>query len=249
MKILGTYEKARIYIDRHYQETDEAKVHKRKMNPGPVITISRETGIGAVAICEKLTEYFNRRAIDDYNDWTLFDRTLIEKIMEDHHLPDHFRKFLIEEKPTKVDSWFGEILGISPSKIYLLHKTTHTIMKLAEFGNAIIVGRAANIVLSKKSNAFHLRLVAPLNFRIENAMRLYNVDHKTATEFIKREDEERKNYHWKYFHKDIDDPLLYHLVINTNLLESEEIAEMIGHCVIRKFPQFFKENLMEEISE
>lgn len=239
MKVLGSYERARIYIDKHYQESDEAKFQKRKMNPGPVITISRETGIGAAAICEKLTEYFNKNAIDDYNDWTYFDKGLIEKIIEDHHLPEHFRKFLTEERPGKVDSWFGEILGLSPSKIYLLHKTAHTIMKLAEFGNTIIVGRASNIILSKRENAFHVRLVAPLNFRIDNAMRLYNVDRKTAAAFIKREDEERKSYLWKYFLKDIDDPLLYHSVINTNLLASEEIAEMIGHCVIKKFPAFF----------
>jgi len=239
MKVLGSYERARIYIDKHYQESDEAKFHKRKMNPGPIITISRESGIGATAICKKLTEYFNRYAIIDYRDWTYFDRDLIEKIMEDHNLPGHFRKFLAEEKPTKIDSWFGEILGISPSKISLLHKTTHTIMKLAEFGNTIIVGRASNIILSNKSNAFHVRLVAPLNFRIENATKLYNVDHKAAAEFIKQKDEERKNYFWKYFHKSIDDPLLYHSVINTNLLAFEEIAEMIGHCVIKKFPAFF----------
>jgi cytidylate kinase len=249
MKVLGTYEKARIYIDRHYQETNEAKVHKRKMNPGPVITISRQTGVGATAICEKLTEYFNRNAIEEYDDWTFFDRDLIEKVMEDHHLPEHFKKLLSEEKPAKIDSWFSEILGITPSKLSLLHKTSHTVLRLAEFGNVILVGRGANIITASLEKSFHVRLVAPLNFRIENAMRLYNVDHNTASEFIKREDEGRKNYLWKYFHKNIDDPLLYHSVINTNLLESQEIAEMIGHCVIRKFPQFFKENLKEEISE
>ncbi len=249
MKVLGSYEKARIYIDRHYQETNEEKIHRRKLNPGPVITISRETGIGAAAICEKLVDYFNSCAIENYSDWTFFDRSLIEKIMEDHHLPEHFRKFLFEEKPTKMDSWFAELLGISPSKIYLLHKTTHTIIKLAEYGNAIIVGRGSHIILADKPNAFHIRLVAPLNFRIENASRLYNVDSKSAAEFIKREDEERKNYLWKYFHKNIEDPLLYHSVINTNLLQPEEIAEMIGHCVIRKYPQYFSINSKYEVSE
>lgn len=239
MKVLGSYERARIYIDKHYQESSEAKFQKRKMNPGPIITISRQTGIGAAAICEKLTNYFNRNAVADYNDWTYFDRNLIEKIMEDHNLPDHFRKFLAEEKLTTLDSWFGEILGISPSKIYLLHKTIHTITKLSELGNTIIVGRASNIILSKNSNAFHVRLVAPLNFRIENASKLYNVDQKKAAEFIRQKDEERKNYLWKYFHKNIDDPLLYHSIINTNFLAFEEIAEMIGHCVIKKFPAFF----------
>jgi len=240
MKVIGSYEKARIYIDKHYLESEGTKFRKRKMNPGPIITISRETGVGAVAICEKLTEYFNHYAVDDYNDWTYFDRDLMEKIMEDHHLPEHFRKYLSEEKQLKIDSWFGEILGISPSKLSLLHKTSHTILKLAEYGNVIIVGRGANIIMGKNPKAFHIRFVAPLGFRIENAMQLYNVDRKTATEFIKEEDESRKNYIWKYFHKNIEDPLLYHSVINTNLLEFEEIAEMIGYCVTRRFPEFFR---------
>jgi hypothetical protein len=239
MKVLGSYEKARIYIDKHYQESDEAKFHKRKLNPGPIITISRQTGIGAAAICEKLTEYFNKYAVNDYNDWTYFDRGLIEKILDDHHLPDHFRKFLSEEKPPKVGSWFGEILGITPSKLSLLHKTSYTILNLAKLGDVIIVGRGANIITAKEPNAFHVRLVAPLNFRIENAMQLYNLDRKNAAEFIKEEDAARKNYIWKYFHKNIEDPLLYHCVINTDLLCFEEITEMIGHYVIRKFPRFF----------
>jgi len=92
-------------------------------------------------------------------------------------------------------------------------------------------------------------LVAPLNYRIENACRLYNIDYKTAADFIKEEDEARKNYIWKYFHKNIEDPLLYHAVINTNYLKLDEIAEMIGHCVIRRFPAFFAKNIREVINE
>lgn len=239
MKVLGTYEKARIYIEKHYNESEEAKLHKRKLHPGPTITLSRETGIGGTLICEKLSEYFNKYAIPGYDDWTYFDRNLMEKIIEDHNLPDYFKKYLSEEKPNKIDSWISEMLGISPSKFLLLHKTSQTILKLAGFGNVILVGRGANIITSIFPNTFHVRLVAPLEFRIENASKLYDVEKKKAAEFIKEEDQARKDYIWKYFHKDIDDPLLYHAVINTNVLEPEEIAEMIGHCVIKRFPEFF----------
>lgn len=239
MKVLGTYEKARIYIEKHYNVSEEARLHKRKLNPGPTITISRQTGIGANFICEKLTEYFNNNAVPDYNDWIYFDRDLMEKVIEDHNLPDHFRKYLSEEKPSKFDSWVSEMLGISPSRFLLLHKTSQTILKLAGFGNVILVGRGANIITSIFPNTFHVRLVAPLEYRIDNAVKLYNVDKKKSAEFIKEEDEARKAYIWKYFHKDIEDPLLYHAVINTNFLKTEEIAEMIGHCVIKRFPSFF----------
>lgn len=238
MKILSSYEKAKIYIQDHSAEDERAK--RRRLNPGPTITISRETGIGAATICEQLIEYFNQRSVEGYADWTYFDKGLIEKVMEDHHLPDHFRKFIEEEKPGKTDSWFGEMLGISPSRLLLLKKTSQTILKLSEYGNVILVGRGANIITAKNPNTFHIRLVAPLNYRIENSMKLYNVDHKTATDFLKKEDEARKNYILKYFHRNIEDPLLYHVIINTHLLNFDELAAMIGHCVMRRFPKYFQ---------
>ncbi|MBI1939443.1 MAG: cytidylate kinase-like family protein [Ignavibacteriales bacterium] len=237
MKILSAYEKARVYIDK--QSAEDEKTRKRKLNPGPTITLSRETGIGATEICEKLVEHLNQNAVEDYNDWAYFDRDLIEKVMRDHNLPEHFRKFLYEEKSHRFDSWVGELIGVNPSKLLLLHKTAQTILKLAEYGNVIIVGRGANIITSNSANTFHVRLAAPLNYRIENAMRLYHLNHKIASDFIRSEDDARKDYIWKYFHKDIDDPLLYHSVINTNLLKAEEIAGMIAHCVVSRFPKFF----------
>lgn len=237
MKVISSYEKARIYIENHSLENE--RLQKRKLNPGPIITISRETGIGASAICERLTEYFNKRAVADYNDWTYFDRGLMEKVIEDHHLPAHFRSHIDEDHLDKIDSWFSEMMGFVPSKLSVVKKTTQTILKLAEFGNVILVGRGSTIITSGFSNAFHVRLVAPLSHRIETAMKLYNYDRKTTSEFIKQEDEARKNYIAKYFHKNIEDPLLYHAVVNTYKLTFDEIAEMLGQCVIKRFPKFF----------
>lgn len=237
MKPLNSYEKALIYIEKNSQE--DVLAIQRKQNPGPTITISRETGIGAYLICEKLADYFNSRAVKFYDDWTFFDKELINKIVDDHNLPSHFKKFLAEETSAKLDSWFGEILGITPSKLTLLNKTKKTILKLAEFGNVIIVGRGANIILANKPNTFHIRLVAPLNYRIETASKFYDMDKKTASEFINQEDEARKEYLLKYFHKKVNNPLLYHTIINTHLINFDEIAELIGQCVIRKFPKYF----------
>jgi cytidylate kinase len=44
------------------------------------------------------------------------------------------------------------------------------------------------------------------------------------------EDRARWRYVNKYFGKDIDDPLLYHLVLNTDLLASEEAARFIAQA-------------------
>ena len=42
-----SYEKARHYIETSTRATEEAKLLKKKLHPGPCITLSRQTGVGA----------------------------------------------------------------------------------------------------------------------------------------------------------------------------------------------------------
>ena len=43
-----------------------------------------------------------------------------------------------------------------------------------------------------------------------------DTDRQTALDFIHREDKGRKRFLKEHFEEDIDNPLLYHLVINTD---------------------------------
>ncbi|MBU0474819.1 MAG: cytidylate kinase-like family protein [Bacteroidetes bacterium] len=240
MRILGAYEKARIYIEQHTQLSDLDKLKMRKRNPGPTITISRETGIGAERICEELIKYFEFTSKEDTYDWAYFDKDLIAKVIEQHDLPNRLSKFMTNEQNSTMNLMLNELLGLQPSRLKLIHKTAETIYQLAELGNAIIVGRASNLITAKLKNTFHVRLVAPLNDRIKNAQLLYHKDKKEITEFIKMEDRLRSDFVHKYYHKDIANPLLYHLVINTSLLSFEDIAETIACNVVKKFPKMFE---------
>jgi cytidylate kinase len=55
---------------------------------------------------------------------------------------------------------------------------------------------------------------------------------KTARQFCLREDLGRKRYLKKYFNADVEDPLLYHLTINTGLVSYEHAARMIAEAVL-----------------
>ena len=144
MKVLGSYERARLYIEAHTSSELDPMVQFRRINPGPCITISRETGIGAEKICELLIDYFLRNSNPFYNNWAFFDKNLIEKVLADHDLPAHFRSFLENERASSIDTMFGEILKVHPSNIKLLHKTSQTVLQLARYGNVIIIGRGGN---------------------------------------------------------------------------------------------------------
>jgi len=237
MLISGALEKARLYIETHSKEKELNK--KEKFEKGPCITISRETGAGAEEITDKLVEILQKYRKENQPDWTIFDKNLIEKVIEDHHLPKTLSEVFDEKKYSSILSFASEVLVGQPSVQTLVHKTTQTILSLAELGNVIIVGRGGNIVTADLSNSFHVRLVAPLEDRINRVKEVYGYDTKQATDFLKKDDQARKNYLSTYFHKQIDDPLLYHLTINTHHFSYDHAAELIADAVMTKFPKRF----------
>ena len=96
----------------------------------------------------------------------------------------------------------------------------------------IVIGRAGNIVTAKVPHVLHVRLVAPLDQRIEHAHLIYGMSHTEARNFCLREDLGRTRYIRKYFHADIADPLLYHLVINTGLIGYDAAAKLIDEAAL-----------------
>jgi cytidylate kinase len=237
MLISGALEKARLYIETHSKEKELDK--KGKFEKGPCITISRETGAGADKVSQKLVELFQKYKKESLPDWTIFEKNLIEKVLEDYHLPKTLHEVFDEKKYSSILSFASEVLVGQPSVQTLVYRTTKTILSLAEIGNVIIIGRGGNIVTANLSNAFHIRLVSTLEDRIKHVKEVYGFDTKQAAEFLKKDDHARRNYISTYFHKQIDDPLNYHLIINTHRFHHDPAAEMIADAVMTKFPKSF----------
>jgi cytidylate kinase len=233
---IGAYEKSKRYIESHTQTSDQ-KFIKRELYP--CITISRQTGAGSKPVCEKLIEIMDEYSEFEGVKWAFFDRNLIEKVLEDHNLPKQISEFMHEGKYKHLNSVVYEMLGLKPSEWTLVHKTTDTILQLARMGNVVIVGRGAHIITAKLKNTFHVRLIASLEKRIEHIKDLMNMNEKEVLTYIKKEDENRKKYLKSYFHVDIDDPLLYHMTVNTDLLTHSGTAYLIAEAVVQKFSHLF----------
>ncbi|MBU2445448.1 MAG: cytidylate kinase-like family protein [Bacteroidetes bacterium] len=239
MLVTGSYEKAKQYLESRTKDFSDYTSTKSVFEQGPCITISRETGSGAGEVAESLIEYLKSRSKTQSVNWGIFDRNLIEKIIEDHKLPKSVADYLSEDKTSFIRSMMNEIFGIHPSMLNLVHKTTRTILNLARMGNVIIIGRGANLITKRLENVFHVRLVAPLEKRIQTVMKYYDLNDTEAQNFIKKEDQARTRYVKKYFNLDPCNPDQYHLVINTGLFTTSEAAEIIGTQVVRRFPEQF----------
>jgi cytidylate kinase len=197
------------------------------------VTISRQSGCGSHVLAEKLAGYLQARTPPGEPPWTIFDRNLMEEVLAEHHLPAHIAKYMPEDRVTEIADIMDELFGLRPASWALVEQTAETILHLAEVGNVILLGRGANLVTAKSPGVVHVRLIAPLETRVAHMQQFEELSRPAAAARVRREDLGRRRYINKYFQKDVDDPLLYHLVINTDSVPLETAARLIGELVLR----------------
>jgi cytidylate kinase len=206
-------------------------------NPAPklAITVSRQSGCGAHEIAKLLAKYLEHHGPDKTRCWHVLDRNLAEKVLEDHQLPIRYARFMPEDRLSEFGDVMEELLGAHPPSSTFVQQTSETIFHLAEQGNVILIGRGANLITRNLPHAFHVRLVASLENRLKHFQKSHDLTPEMALKQIQHEDRGRKRYVKKYFEADIENPLLYHLVLNTDLLPYDKAAQLIGETALAGF--------------
>jgi hypothetical protein len=227
-----SFERCKAFIDCQLQPAAKPRVAGRNGERWRAVTISRQTGSGAHVVGEELANYLQAHSPKDAPPWTLFDRNLVEKVLEEHNLPERMAKFLAEDRISELQDTMDELFGLHPPSWTLVRQTADTILHLIELGRVIIIGRGGGIITRNLDYVFHVRLVGSLERRLEYVQEYYKMEKKDALEFINREDRGRQRYLKKYFDLEIDDPLLYHVVINTDLIPQKLAARMIGGALL-----------------
>jgi hypothetical protein len=197
----------------------------------PVVTISRQTGAGAHVVAEELVAILGTRAPAGSPPWTIFDRNLVDAVLEHHDLPKRLARFMPEDRVSGIADTMEELFGLRPSSWVLVRKTADTILHLAEVGNVVLIGRGANVITAGLAHAFHVRLVGSVARRIEYVRERLQVGPKEAAEYVRTEDVARGRYVRKYYGVDIEDPLLYDAVVNTDRVSYPEAARLIADAV------------------
>jgi Cytidylate kinase-like family len=237
METHSGFEKCCPFIESHFHPDSRVKHPLESNVPRLVVTISRESGSGAHAVGEKLAEYLQGQTSKDVLPWMLFDRNLVERVLEEHNLPSRLSRFMPEDRVSNLTDLTQEMFGLHPPFWTLVELTAKTILHLAHQGNVILIGRGAHLVTRQLPHVFHVRLVGSLAKRIEYMQQKRSVGKKEALELVRNEDRGRNRYLKKYFNQEIDNPLLYHLVINTDLVAYEEAARIIGDAALHHLRQ------------
>src|SRR5579862_6760013 len=96
----------------------------------PVVTISRMTGSGGLSVASKLAEYLEANAAG-HCPWTVFDRNLVEQVLEEHQLPKYLAQYMSEDRRSFLTDTVEELFGLHPSSWSLVQQTVETIWHLA----------------------------------------------------------------------------------------------------------------------
>lgn len=182
------------------------------------ITISRQAGAGGSEIARVLAQ---KTKMD------LMAGQIIQHVAESSKMSTKVVETLDEKAMTTMESWVNSMFvsrHLWPSD-YLKH-LTRVIGTIGKHGNAIIVGRGAGYILPPETT-FRIKVIAPLEYRIESMMRIRGLTHGDAQKYIEKRDADRIAFVRKYFQTDAMDPLNYDLVINTEKVGIEGAVDTI----------------------
>jgi len=198
--------------------------------PLRAVTISRETGAGAISIGQLVADHLQARQKDARYPWAVFDRNLAREVLADFKLPQRVEQYMPEDTAQAARDTIEDLLGLHPSEWTLVHYTNRTILRLANAGNVVLVGRGANLITAGLDHVLHVRVVGPEAQRIRHCEDYYHLTRAQASEFVHKTDRARARYVKRHFKKDIADPLNYHLVINTGPVSFTEAARLIAEA-------------------
>ena len=198
-----------------------------------LITISRQYGAGGSEVARRVAAAL---------EWRVVDNELIEQVAAKAGLPAEKVAERDERCPTFVERLARTLAAATP-EVFPPTDSVHTMVDLPEAelvritetvvreaaarGRVVLVGRSAPAVLARQADALHVRLVAPRGWRIEVAAARLGVTPGQAAAVLDDHDKMRARYSREYYRRDWNDPVHFHMVLNTAALGLDGATEAV----------------------
>ena len=111
------------------------------------------------------------------------------------------------------------------------HEIEQLVREEAERGDAIIVGRAANVILGRRPDVLRVFLTAPLEWRTQHVAESLDISPAKASAEIARIDKARRAYTRDQYKLTWGDRRNYDLVLDTARFGIDGVAELIVAAV------------------
>lgn len=206
------------------QELRQQKKQKAP-RPYPIITVSRQTGSRGSYFASRLAQRL---------DFQRLHREVIEEICRSSGYRKRLVESLDEHFRGQLDMLVESILtGQSFDHRDYIHHLTKVVLSMSRLGGVVLMGRGGSFIVGPH-RGFHLRFIAPVGKRVDNLMKYVGLSKLEATERISCSDKGRREFIQHLFDADIDDPHAYDMVINSSLMDVEDLVEVVMRAVEAK---------------
>jgi cytidylate kinase len=213
----------------HAGERRTSEYSQAPARQAPVfITVSRQPGAGAISFSHRLAERLNEQGPDC---WSAWDRELVEKVSAESGIA----KEIINTIGNSHHNWLEEMLqnlAVSENPPDLVERRAYkrmamAIRALATAGHAIIVGIGGAFITEGMPSAIHLRLIAPLEYRIKSMAERDNTSLHRAAERLIEIDRRRSEFYRRYWPGKVISPDTFTMTLNSAEMSLDELVECV----------------------
>lgn len=201
------------------------------------VTITRQFGAGGSEVARRLAALLG---------WTVIDNEFVAAVAARSGVAPETVAAHEERAPSLNERLIRALATASPEVFVpaaadgedvaeekLVQVTERIIAEAAQDGHAVLVGRGAQVVLSRNARAdtLNVYVTAPRADRIRTSAARMAVSAAEAETLMDDTDAARDRYVDKWYGRKRQDPSGYHLVVNTGSLGYDGAAELIAAAV------------------
>ena len=194
---------------------------------GPVITISRMTGCDGREVAASLVARLNLK----YNTskWRWVDKDIIyhaahELRTDTQRVETYYQGLSMSDMSEMIMAFSGSFVTDSSVKKAI----KEVVLSMAREGHSVIIGRGGVSITRDMVRAMHVRLVAPLYWRVENVMKKKGMLMEKAEQYVAETDEKRHKLIVEFLDKKpLNLDYLFDVTLNRSSFSVEQLSGLI----------------------
>jgi cytidylate kinase len=204
-----------------------------------VVCVSYTTGSGGDAVGKRVAEQLGHLYVDE----DIVANAAAQGGLEPRDIADEERrKSFVRRTLEAMAEGGGDALmlgapvaaameGVRPADLRALIR--ETVLETAGRGNVVIVAHAASFALEPGPHALRVFVTASPATREQRICASEGLEDAQGARLIKDSDSGRRDYLKRFYSIDRESPTDYDVVINTDLISTEQAAEIVVHAAQR----------------
>ncbi len=198
-----------------------------------IINVGRQLGAGGHSIAKLLADEFNCK---------LYDKEILNLAAKESGFSERFFEQNDEQKGFLKSLFHLHAPHVGDNNFYnsrfsqesLFQFQSDAIVKAADEGSCIFIGRCADYVLRDRDNVVNIFITANIKDRLKAVMERDECDEYTAMKILKTKESARASYYNYYTGKKWGVAESYDLCINSSILGYEETEKIIAAFIKEK---------------